>query len=95
MNTKATRFTPEVRERAVGSCYQLRPRMSENGLNSLGKRTKIRHVQSCESAFAQAELGTRIRLLESIGHMPLAQAEANYRWQLAKPAQTDACTTTN
>lgn len=36
MNAKATRFTPEVCERAVGSCYRLRPRMSESGLNSLG-----------------------------------------------------------
>jgi hypothetical protein len=95
MNTKATRFTTEVRERAVGSCHQLRLRMSESCLNSFGKGTKIKHVQSCESAFAQAELGTRIRLLESIKHMPLAQAGANYRRQLAKPVQADLCATTN
>ena len=36
------------------------------------------------------------RLLESIGHIPPAEAEANYwRQQAATPVQTDACTSTN
>ena len=35
------------------------------------------------------------RLLESIGHITLAEAEANYWRQVAKPVQADACTSTN
>ncbi len=36
MNAKATRFTPEVCERAVGSCYRLRPRDERELLKQLG-----------------------------------------------------------
>ena len=35
------------------------------------------------------------RLLEPIGRIPLAQAEANYWTQVAKPVQAGACTSTN
>ena len=35
------------------------------------------------------------RLLEPIGHIPPAEAEAHYWRQVAKPVQADACTSTN
>ncbi|CAB5691950.1 Uncharacterised protein [Comamonas aquatica] len=35
------------------------------------------------------------RLLESIGHIPPAEAEANYWRQVANTVQANACTSTN
>ena len=60
------------------------------------KRGPWRTRESLELATLQwVHWFNRGRLLKSIGHIPPAEAEANYWWQVANIVQAVACSSTN